>query len=439
MREQDIIMGIERETHRMLSDGTVSAAAQPAGLRPPRFTKDFAESQLEIVTEPHAEIRELLSELDGLTRTAAAAVSPELLWPFSMPPRLPPDGSIRIADLGTGDAAEAGMRYRRGLALRYGKPRQMICGVHLNVSFTDASAAEIQAAHPLREHELHPRAQDALYLRLARNLYGDLRHLILLTGASPTLGGLCEKGYGPAVSYRNSALGYAGREYRPYLDMTSLEAYAAGIRRGLSEESPRFRMPAAEHGDARLSTRVFQAEKEFYAPIRFKRQHPAGKSGVDALLERGIEYVELRFLDVDPFSPLGISEETLMLFRLFIIDGLRRASGRGSAAEIEAHLDAAEAAALLNPRETDGHTTGETAAATYHGALALTRVRLESLIPLAEEMDRGGAGNRDVLAGTIERTLHPGALPHARLLSILDGGDWTRLGMEMASGMRSAV
>jgi glutamate--cysteine ligase len=304
----------------------------------------------------------------------------------------------------------------------------MICGVHLNVSIGDALAAEIIRTHPPAPAGIETRQRDALYLRLARNLYRDLPHLILLTGASPILGGLCGDGYGTAVSYRNSALGYAGSEFRPYLDLTSLEAYTAGIRKGLDTESERFAALEAGRRGVQLNTRVFQTEKEFYAPVRLKRRARPGEMGLDALSRDGIEYVELRFLDVDPFSPLGVSEDTLRLMHMFILDGLMRASGAGSPEELGGSLEEAEAAALAGSAHAD--------------RLAEARRRLDSLEPIALELDRAGGGDyRAVLDGAVGKTAYPARLPSARLLAAIGsaGGDWTRLGLDVAVSRRNAA
>lgn len=453
----DLIFGIERETHRMSPDGELSRLPQPAVLEPPQFTKDFAETQLEIVTKPHGSIPKLLSELDRLTAAARSAVRPELLWPFSMPPRLA-SREIAIASLGTGRKASEGELYRRGLALRYGVARQMICGLHVNVSIGDGLASEIKTDFPFAPHETGGRPSDAPYLRLARNLYEDLPHLMLLTGASPLPGGLPIEENSPAVSHRNSVYGYAGREFRPYLDLTSVERYTDGLRRGLATESERFR----EFGLVRngvpiqLNARIFQKEKEFYAPIRLKRTSRDGANILRALERHGIEYLELRFVDVDPFSAGGVSAETLKLLALFIHDDLRRPSGPGSARDLGLHLDAAEEAAIM-PLPS---LPGQTAHAALSGArertailsnadtqrIIRTRRRLESLRPLAKKLDaENGTGEEpgyhDVLEEAIDRTLDPGRLPSARILEAFEssGKDWTSFGIETAASQASAA
>ncbi len=441
----ELIFGIERETHRMSPDGELSRLSQPSDLTPPQFTKDFAETQLEIVTEPHGSIPKLLSELDRLTAAARSAVRPELLWPFSIPPRLP-SREIAIASLGAGRKAREGELYRRGLALRYGTARQMICGLHVNVSIGDGLASGIKTDYPFAPHETGGRPSDAPYLRLARNLYEDLPHLILLTGASPLPGGLAIAGNSPAVSYRNSVYGYAGREFRPYLDLTSVERYTAGLRRGLTTESERFReFGLVQNGvPTQRNARVFQMEKEFYAPIRLKRTSRDGTNGLRALERHGIEYLELRFVDVDPFSAGGISAGTLTLLALFINDGLRRPSGPGSTIDLGLHLDAAEEAALAALPGARERTAILSNADTQ--GIIRTRKRLESLRPLARSLDGendtgGGPGYQDVLEEAIDLTLDPGRLPSARVLEAFEssGKDWTSFGMEVAASQASGA
>ena len=246
----DFLWGIERETHRVEASGALSRRPHPPALRQPAFTRDFAETQLEIVTPPRHSVALALAALERLTDEAQRVVSPELLWPFSMPPSLPDEAQIKVADFGISESGRRARLYREGLALRYGKARQMICGVHVNVSFGQAlQAAVLREAQPTPEElggsgpsDAPARPSDALYLRLARNLYQDLPVLVLLTGASPVRngGGPHADPEPPAISHRSGSNGYARGEFQPFLDLESLDAYLAGIRRGLRTESSAF-------------------------------------------------------------------------------------------------------------------------------------------------------------------------------------------------------
>ena len=374
-RLQAFRWGIERETHRIRADGTLSDAPHPASLEPPSFTMDFAESQLELVTKPQPSIPAVLDELADLTGRALSSIGSDLLWPFSLPPALPPEGSIRLARPGHGEAARSAERYRNGLALRYGVRRQMICGVHVNVSMGEALLAELERTAPLSAEEGKERtAADAYYLRLARNLVDDLSSLVFFFGASPVL-----DADGPVVSFRNSPLGYARSEYRPFFDLTSLADHVAGIKRGLATESADFRKFAlVRDGRAiQLNGKVFQKEKEFYAPIRFRSISERGETPVAALGRRGVEYLELRFFDVDPFSHTGVSPEALRLLHLLLLEALSRPSVPRTASEQRERLASADAAALTDPFAlSEGSPLLRSAVA-----------RLKSLEPFAAALD----------------------------------------------------
>ncbi len=394
---QSLRWGIERETHRILGDGKLSRAPHPAALAPPSFTMDFAESQLELVTSPQPSLTAVLRELEGLTRAASAAVAPDLLWPFSIPPALPAAGEIRLARPGTGRAARDAERYRSGLALRYGEARQMICGIHVNVSLGPDLLAHLERSAPLTREEAKERsAGDAYYLRLVRNVVEDLALLVALFGASPVLGDA-----GPAFSFRNSPLGYARSEYRPFFDLSSIAAHAEGIGRGLRAESATFRKRGlvVDGRAIQLNGKVFQKEKEFYAPVRFRSLPTAGESAVAALRRRGVAYLELRFFDVDPFSPSGVSADALALLHLLLLEALSRVSVPRTVAEYGAILARADEAALTDPFAP---TSGVPLAAAISG-------RLAGLDPFAAALDAAPQAASGPASPEAVAAVHPAA------------------------------
>jgi glutamate--cysteine ligase len=422
--------GIERETHRIRADGTPSRERHPASLPLPSFTMDFAESMLELVTRPQPSIAEVLDELDVLTRTASRNIGSDLLWPFSMPPALPPDGEIRLAHPGTGEAGRSAERYRNGLALRYGIARQMICGVHVNVSLRPALLAFLASFAPLSGEEGKERSiGDAYYLRLVRNLVDELDALVFFFGASPAQDETARAALAaPAVSIRNSPLGYARGEYRPFFDLGSIAAHAAGIRRGLRAESATFRrLGLVRDGRAiQLNGKVFQKEKEFYAPIRFRSIPGRGETPLTALERRGVEYVELRFFDVDPFSPTGVSVDALRLLQLLLLDGLTRVSQPRPNAEWKERLANADEAAMRDPFDL-----------TADDRLAKASSLLETLLPFAEALD-GEGGEKEYsrsLARYRLQMVDPRLATSARLYAAYkaSGTTWTAFGSRIAA------
>lgn len=427
---QDFLWGIERETHRMQNDGTTSSQGHPASLRSPSFTKDFAESQLELVTRPWPSIAESLDELRDLTQTAYREIGDELLWPFSMPPRFAP--TIATARMGSGDAARIAERYRNGLSARYGIARQMICGVHVNVSFGERLLDYLRAASPLMPEEASGGSdRDGYSLRLVRNLFGDMPYFAMAFGVSPFHEGDSAPGAlsRPVFSYRNSPLGYARTEYRPYLDLTSVSAHIAGIRKGLRTESAAFRKLGLvrDGSPIQLNDRVFQREKEFYAPIRFRRVARGGETPLRALERRGVEYLELRFFDVDPFSPIGVSEDALRLAHLFILDALSRPSLPQDGADLSRVLLRADSAALGNPLERAPLDFAPT-----------IRERLASLESFAAAL----GAEYEATLGEYKREARTRGESRAGRLSrdvIASGLSWTDYGMRLARGLRDAA
>jgi glutamate--cysteine ligase len=68
-----------------------------------------------------------------------------------------------------------------------------------------------------------------------------------------------------------------------------------------------------------LSTSLLQIENEFYSPIRPKRRIKPGERPLHALRERGVEYVEVRLMDLDPFNPVGINAQTMRLLDILLL------------------------------------------------------------------------------------------------------------------------
>ena len=99
-------------------------------------------------------------------------------------------------------------------------------------------------------------------------------------------------------------------------------------------------------GYRQLSTSLLQIENEFYGTIRPKRTIRSGERPLHALRERGVEYVEVRCMDLDPFEPVGIGASTARFIDVFLLHCLLTDSPPDSPAEIAAlarnqHLAAA--------------------------------------------------------------------------------------------------
>lgn len=315
--------GLERESLRVTETGKMAQTPHPNCLGSrnfhPYIQTDFSEQQLELITPIAPSTREVRRLLGAITDVTGRSISrEELMWPLSMPPQIQED-EIEIAHLE--NAYE--LRYRQGLAEKYGKRLQTISGIHYNIELgKDLMTVlfEVSGFESLKDFK------NALYLKLARNFLRFRWLLTYLYGATP----LAEAGFydnppeALVRSLRNSHYGYANEEH-VHVSFSSLESYISDIE------------AYVESGD-------LSAEKEFYSPVRFRGQ----KQNRD-YLEQGITYLELRCFDLNPFDVLGISQETLDTVHLFLLALLWLDDLTDSDAQLQAAYALNDAIALAHP------------------------------------------------------------------------------------------
>ena len=332
------LRGIERETLRTDAQGELAMTPHPAGLGStlthPQITTDYSESLLEFITAPLHDVSLVLRDLDLIHRFAHTQLKGELLWSDSMPCALPADDEIPIAWYGTSHIGMLKHVYRRGLALRYGRTMQCIAGIHYNYSLPEALwrllKREEQVGGSDRDH------QSERYIGLIRNFHRYSWLLMYLFGASPVLSTPFLRGrphqletlsddtlYLPhATSLRMSDLGYQNNAQAgimpPY---NNLFEYMKSLTAAVQQPYPPYEeLGAKRNGEWwQINTNVLQIENEFYATIRPKRVINSGERAVEALCARGVQYVEVRCMDVDPFEPLGISLETGRFLDAFLL------------------------------------------------------------------------------------------------------------------------
>ncbi|MCO6551982.1 MAG: glutamate--cysteine ligase [Gilliamella sp.] len=336
---QGIQRGIERETLRILPDGSLSKTPFPskigAALTHPWITTDFAESMLEFITPVNTNIDYMLTFLRDLHRYASVNIGDEMMWPLSMPCFVANEKDIILAQYGTSNEGRFKTIYREGLKNRYGAMMQTISGVHYNFSLPTAFW---QAREGVKNTEEGKAVISEGYFTLIRNYYRFGWVIPYLFGASPSMcssfiqdpvkaqafieqtNGNCYLPY--ATSLRLSDIGYTNNAQKQLgITFNHLETYVEGLKRATRTESADFaKLGIKVDGHYRqLNDNVLQIENEFYAPIRPKRVPMAGESPSDALLRGGIEYIEVRALDVNPFSPIGITEDQIRFIDLFLI------------------------------------------------------------------------------------------------------------------------
>ena len=345
-----IARGIEKEGLRTTADGRLSTTPHPttlgSALTNSWLTTDFSESLLEFITPVCHSVEAALQYLETAHAVAYRKLGDEVIWGASMPCILPADSQIPIAQYGRSNIAQMKAIYRRGLGHRYGRAMQTVAGIHYNFSlpmefwqraFDSDRSTEETKAETLQEYI------DQRYLGLIRNFRRHYWLLIYLFGAAPCADRSFIQGrphqlqslgdndiYLPfATSLRMGDLGYQSAAQRAlFVCYNRLDTYIETLGKAIQQPYPAYQNIAAPSDDGRqqLSSALLQIENEFYSPIRPKRVTHSGETPLHALSQRGIEYIEVRCLDINPFAPLGINSETLRFLDAFLLYCLQQPS-----------------------------------------------------------------------------------------------------------------
>lgn len=331
----ECLRGVEKEGLRTTAAGKLAMTPHPnslgSALTHPYITTDYAESLIELITSTHKDVDGLIDAVDWVHRMAADGLGDEILWNHSMPATLPDEKDIPIAWYGTSNTGMIKHVYRRGLAHRYGKTMQCIAGVHYNFSF----APKFWELLDLPGDSAQER-QSAGYVALIRNFVRHSWLLMYLFGASPALSKQFVRGkqtdlleldentlYLPwATSLRMSDLGYQNKAQSTLKPCyNDLPTFLQRLYEAVTTPWPDYQA-LGTHRDGQwiqLNTNLLQIENEYYSTIRPKRTTGRGERPITALLERGIQYVEVRCLDIDPFEPTGVSAQTARFVDAFLL------------------------------------------------------------------------------------------------------------------------
>ena len=305
--------GIEWESLRAKSDGKLSLTPHPAifgdKLTNPVVTTDFSESQIEIITPTFNTIDEAFDTFSLISDLVNASLpEDEYLWFQSIPCILPYWDQIPIAQYT--EAGEDSQKYREDLAKKYGVKKQMISGVHFNFSFTDSFLKKL---YFLEDTDISFKDfKNEVYLKIARNYLRYCWLIIYLTGCSigshKTFSKECihlmdaKDEYGSyystkGPSFRNASCGYKNLvELYPSYD--SVEEFTDDVN---------FFIDKGDLSEA----------KELYTQIRLKPKNP--KDLLNSLNDDGIEYIEIRTLDINPFYKCGLVKHDMKFLHLFLI------------------------------------------------------------------------------------------------------------------------
>ncbi|QTN28123.1 glutamate--cysteine ligase [Rhodoferax sp. AJA081-3] len=418
-RIHGIRRGIEKESLRTLPNGALATTPHPkalgSALTHANITTDFSESQVELITGVHAGVQECLDELVQVQQATMHALGDDMLWVSSMPCRLPEDNAIPLGQYGTSNVGRAKTVYRMGLGYRYGRRMQTISGIHYNWSLPDVSSEQ--------------------YFGLIRNFRRHAFLLLYLFGASPAVCSTFVAGrqhqlqalnahtmYLPyATSLRMGRLGYqSDAQASLAVSYNSLQGYGSSLHGALTQAYPAYEAIGVRGPDGtyrQLATSLLQIENEFYGTIRPKRVIFPGERPLHALRERGVEYVEVRLMDLDPFETVGINAQTMRFLDVFLLHCLLSDSPPDSPEEI---------VALAHNQHNVAERGREPGLLLERGNSTITLKDwglelVAQLGPIAQTLD-AAHGNTDYSAAVqaaIHGLQHPETLPSARVLKAI--------------------
>jgi glutamate--cysteine ligase len=346
------LKGVEKEALRISPDGLLAETPHPpnlgSALTHRYITTDFSEALLEFVTPAFATTWEALRCICDIHQFTYEQLGDELLWTASMPCRIPSDRKIPLARYGDSNVGRMKTIYRRGLGYRYGREMQLIAGVHFNYSLPEGFWPVYQDAVGSDLSAMDFRSEQ--YLAMIRNFRRMGWLILYLFGASPAV---CRSfaaasslealnagtWFEPwATSLRMSDLGYSNKnQSRINISLNSLDEYVRDLSKAINTPEPSYQeLGVKVDGRYRqLNANLLQIENEYYSPVRPKRVTRSGEQPTAALRRDGIEYVEVRSLDINMFDPAGISQNTMRFIEAFLIYCLLQDSPKISAGEMD--------------------------------------------------------------------------------------------------------
>ena len=292
--------GFEKESQRVHADGSIVTTPHPKsfGSRSyhPYIQTDFAESQLELITPPNKKVEDSLRWLSAIHEVVLRSLpDDEYIFPLSMPAGLPPAEKIKVAQLD--DPAD--VAYREHLVKSYGTYKQMVSGIHYNFQL---DADLIQTLFKAQsEYQSAVEFQNDLYLKMAKNFLRYQWILLYLLSATPIVDkNYFKDGISPLKpnqyvrSLRSSQYGYVNAP-EIIVSYDSVEKYVETLEHWVAEGK-------------------LIAEKEFYSNVRLR-----GAKKAREFLDNGIQYLEFRLFDLNPFEPYGINLEDAKFIHHFIL------------------------------------------------------------------------------------------------------------------------
>ena len=293
------LTGLELESQRIDQNGNLAHTPHPfPGDK--YIDRDFGEAQTEISAGVADTVEGALDIMHGeLTKLhRRLKENGELLWPFSNPPVIKDEEDIVIAQY-SGEK-QSSYDYRVYLAGKYGRYKMTYSGIHFNYSFSDdilRRGAGLSGAEDFAEYK------NRFYLDLAERVLEYSWVPVALMAASPVADGSLfdkrcarESSFTGFATLRCSDFGY-WNTFVPSISYENIRSHVHSMQ------------IYVERG-------LLIAARELYYPVRLK---PPGAYTVEALAEKGVEHIELRMIDVNPYAQDEMDIRDLRFLQFFLI------------------------------------------------------------------------------------------------------------------------
>ena len=328
--------GIEKESLRV-SQSTISSKPHQESMGSPlchrHITTDFSEAQLELITPPLMDKKTGLIFLENIHHFVSHKIEDEIMWPLSMPPFIQSDEDIPVASYGSSNLALFKTAYRNGLSHRYGRTMQAISGIHFNYSLPE-QIWKSSLFGP--EKAVSKKLRANIYFRTLRNLHRMNWLILYFFGASPIVAknflSNKHKGFQKldnhayylpfATSLRMSDLGYQNiNQSKVAISLNSLPEYIFDLKQATATKCDDFQKIDQETAEKypQINSNILQIEDEYYAVSRPKSSSVSNRRLTTKLANTGVDYIEVRSLDINPFQRIGIDLDTVHFLEVFFI------------------------------------------------------------------------------------------------------------------------
>jgi glutamate--cysteine ligase len=327
--------GIEKEFFRVDKKGFISKRSHPkslgSALKNKYITTDFSEAQVELVTPTFEDVDELYDFLYSLHVFVANNIEgDEMLWPFSMPPKIKDESEINIGYYHQSGEGLLKHVYRRGLKVRYGATMQCVSGMHYNFSINQSSFSTLI-------NSTDQKSINEAYLGLMRNFKRIFWFVLSEFGQTNVVDKSFVKNRNHslnelnkndlylenATSLRMSEIGYQS-EAQKSLDIkyNSLSGFLQKIKDAITVPFEDYKKKGLLDSNGeyhQISDGIIQIENEYYDSIRPKRSASNNLRPYDLLKDFGIEYLEIRGVDICPSDITGMSKHHIRFLDLILI------------------------------------------------------------------------------------------------------------------------